>query len=83
MVVALNPEQQRKLVHQITRLPQTPDSMYNALQLDVPYIGYICCPRCFALYDADTWRPIKRPSDHTSQLPIPPLIPYPENRPGT
>lgn len=83
MVVALSPEQQRKLVDEITRLPRTPDHICEVLKLETPYTRYICCPNCFSLYDADTWLPIKRPLDRTGCGPIPPPVPYPESHPDS
>lgn len=75
MVLSLDPTQQRRLAEEIQHIPRTADHLYRTLHLDSPYLGYVCCPRCFFLYDIKTWQPIASPIDPTPRGEIPPPPP--------
>jgi hypothetical protein len=63
MVINMSHEDQLQLADEVSRLPRSTSHLYNVLKLDSPYSGYVCCPRCFALYDTETWNPITPPVD--------------------
>jgi len=71
VILNLNLEEQRQLAADIPNLPRTTNRLYSILQLDVPHIGYICCPRCYALYNSETWTPVNRPVDLSPRRRLP------------
>lgn len=67
MLLNLGPIEQKQVSEELSKVPQSLDRIYEALELDLPYNEYICCPRCFALYNATTLSPIVRPFDRAER----------------
>lgn len=72
MVVNMSHEEQLRLATEVAQVPRSTDYLYKTLQLDTAFAGYVCCPKCFALYDSETWHPIKPPVDKFPGRRLPP-----------
>jgi hypothetical protein len=77
VVLKLDHNEQRQLADGLGKLPRTADYLYSILKVDMPSNAYICCPQCFALYDAETLHPIKRDADLYPRGKVPPAPPPP------
>jgi hypothetical protein len=76
-VLKLDHDEQRQLADGLGKLPRTADYLYSILEVDMPSNAYICCPQCFALYDAETLHPIKCSADLYPRRNVPPAPPPP------
>lgn len=71
MILKLTQVERQKLSDILTTLPRTTEHLYTLLQLESPFNGYICCPRCFSLYDANTFAPLVCPFDTMPRAMLP------------
>ena len=58
MMLKLGQVEQQQLLENWSNLPSTTEYIYRLLQLESPFTGYICCPRCFALYNTTSLAPL-------------------------
>lgn len=79
-VLKLTSGEQEHLARNLSTLPRTTDHLYPLLQLDSSHTGYICCPKCFALYEPRTLLPLKAPFDLVGHTSLPPPLPRPGSK---
>jgi len=71
MMLKLTRAEQQILSENWSKLPRTTEYLYTLLELESPFIGYICCPRCFSLYDATSLAPLVCRLDTVPRGPLP------------